>query len=245
MKSLAGSVLTTILALSSLLASPPACAADELGPDSTGASAPTPVPEAPTTVTRIAPEPTPGPSLRPTPLLKLSYERRSAGNVDGSALPLEALHLDLFAISRPWLRLGVETEAGRGTATMSGATASVRYGLLGLNAGLQIPGRITPFVEGHLSGGVLEGSLDGTLTIPGTNVSVSGVSAATWMYARGVEAGLELYALGPFCVFGSLGWTRTTWGSADYEAMVANLAAGLKFKDVTHDSLIMKLGVGF
>jgi len=181
----------------------------------------------------------------PTPRLKLSYERLSAGNVDGTGMPLEALHLDMYAWSWQWLRLGVDAEAGRGHATLSGASASVKYGLLGVDAGVQIPGRVTPFFEGRLAAGVLGGTLDGALTIPGTTATVSGVSAATWMYARGLDAGVELYALGPTYVSLGLGWIRTTWGSASYDAMVASRGgAGLTFKDVTHDSFFFKIGVG-
>ncbi|HVZ74510.1 MAG TPA: hypothetical protein VHJ20_19145 [Polyangia bacterium] len=243
MKHLAGSVSTTILALA--LAAPAARAADVLGPDTVATSPQAPLNETPTTVTRAAPEPAPSTPLRPRPVLKLSYERLSMGNTDGSAVPLEALHLDLYAISRPWFRIGVETEAGRGSATMYGAAASLKYGLLGLDLGFQVPARVTPFVEGHLAGGVLEGKLDGAVAIPGTGVSITGASAATWMVSRGVDAGVELYALGPVYVFGALGWTRNTWGNADYTAMLANASAGLKFKDVTHDSLTFKIGLGF
>src|SRR5450432_879149 len=107
----------------------------------------------------------------PTPRLKISYERFAAGNVDGSALPIEALHVDMYALSWRWLRGGVEAEAGRGKATLNLGAASVKYGLIGVNAGVQLPGRITPFVEGHLDGGVLAGHLDDAVVIPGTTVS--------------------------------------------------------------------------
>jgi hypothetical protein len=193
---------------------------------------------------RTAPPPSRA-AERPTPRLKLSYERFSAGNVDGTGMPLEALHLDMYALSWRWLRLGVDAEAGRGHAKLSGASASVKYGLLGANAGVQMPGRVTPFFEGRLAAGILGGTLDGALTIPGTTATVSGVSAATWMYARGLDAGVELYALGPSYVSLGLGWIRTTWGSASYDAMVASRGgAGLTFKDVTHDSFLFKVGVG-
>jgi hypothetical protein len=193
--------------------------------------------------TRAAPAPPPA-ADHPTPRLKLSYERFSAGNVDGTAVPLEALHLDTYFLSWRWLRAGVEAELGRGQARLYGAAASLKYGLVGLNAGLQLPGRVTPFFEGRLDAGVLAGSLDGTLTIPGTTTTVSGVSAATYLYARGLDAGVEVYALGRAYLSLSLGWLRTTWGSAEYEAMIANQSAGLRFKNVTHDSLLFKLGLG-
>jgi hypothetical protein len=141
--------------------------------------------------------PTPArPEDHPTPRLKLSYERFSAGNVDGSAVPLEALHLDTYFLSWRWLRAGFEAEAGRGHANLYGGAASLKYGTLGLNAGLQLPGRVTPFLEGRADAGVLAGSLDGPVMIPGTTATVSGGGAATYLYARGLDAGVEVYTLG-------------------------------------------------
>ena len=174
-----------------------------------------------------------------TPKLKLSYERFAVGSPSGGTVPLEALHLDMYTLSWRWLRAGVEAEAGRGQAKFMDAATSLKYGLLGVNGGLQLPGRVTPFLEGRLAGGVLAGTIDGALTIPGTTVSVSGASAATWMYARGLDAGIEVYTVGRAYVSASLGWVRTTWRSADYE-----MSSGLAFKDVTQDSLLLKLGLG-
>lgn len=194
-------------------------------------------------VERAAPLPEPT-FEHPTPRLALSYERFSAGNVDGTAVPLEALHLDAYLLSWRWLRAGVEAEAGRGHATLYGGSASLAYGMLGLDAGLQLPGRVTPFVEGRLDGGVLHGSLEGALMIPGTTATVSGLTAATYLYARGLDAGVDVYAIGRAYLTLSLGWLRTTWGSADYESKIANASAGLTFKDVTHDSFVFKAGLG-
>jgi hypothetical protein len=175
-----------------------------------------------------------------TPRLKVSYERFAAGNVDGSALPIEALHVDMYALSWRWLRGGVEAEAGRGNATLNLGAASVKYGMVGVNAGVQLPGRVTPFLEGHLDAGVLAGRLDGAVVIPGTTVSVDGASAATWIYGRGIDGGVEVYALGRSYVTASLGWIRTTWGSADLN----DTSSGIEFRDVTHDSYLLKLGLG-
>jgi hypothetical protein len=203
-----------------------------------------PLSSQPEGLTRQAPPPV-DVSDHPTPRLKLSYERYSAGNVDGSAMPLEALQLDMYALSWRYVRGGLDFEAGRGHALLSGATASVKYGLLGANFGLQIPGRITPFIEGRIAGGVLGGTLDGPLAIPGTTIAVSGVSAATWMWARGVDAGTEIYLLGRSYLSLGVGWVRTSWGSASYESMVSSVSgAGIKFQSVNHDSFLLKVGLG-
>jgi hypothetical protein len=185
------------------------------------------------------------PEEHPTPRLKLSYERYSAGNIDGSAMPLEALHLDMYALSWRWLRGGLDLEGGRGHAKLGDATASVKYGLLGANAGFQLPGRVTPFVEGRLAAGVLGGTLDGSLTIPGSSFVVSDASVATWMYASGVDAGTEIYFAGRAYVSLAVGWIRTTWGSATSDAMIASMdGGGLRLQDVKHDSVLFKAGLG-
>jgi hypothetical protein len=194
-----------------------------------------------TTVARRAPQAEP--PFRPTPILKLSYARWSLGNNNGAEIPLEALHLDTFSLSRPWVRLGFSAEVGRGGTSFGGAAASVRYGLLGVDLGVQIPGRITPFLQGHLAGGVLSPKLDGTLSVPGTGVSVTGASAATWIYTRGLEVGFELHPLGPFLAWTSVGWISSTWQSADYQAIVKSQT--LELEAVTHDSVLFKMGVGF
>jgi hypothetical protein len=199
--------------------------------------------EAQPTIVREAPAPAPV-VARPTPRLKLSYERLSAGNIDGSAVPLEALHLDLYPLSWRFLRGGVEAEAGRGHARLADASASVKYGLVGLNAGLQYPARVTPFVEGRAAAGALGGTLDGTVTIPGSTATVSDVSAVTWMYATGLDAGAEVYFAGRAYVSLGLGWVRTTWGAARYDSTAASAGSSLKLENVQHDSLLLKAGLG-
>jgi hypothetical protein len=192
---------------------------------------------------RRAPPPAPR-EEHPTPRLQLSYQRFNAGNVDGSAVPLEALHLDMYFLSWDWLRAGIEAEAGRGHATLYGGDASLKYGMLGLNAGLQLPGRVTPFLEGRLDGGVLAGQIDGPLMIPGTTATVSNFSAATYIYTRGLDAGAAFYVVGRAYLSLSLGWLRSSWGTADYQAALAKSSSGLQLQNVTHDSLVFKIGLG-
>jgi hypothetical protein len=201
-----------------------------------------PVQAQPTIVTTAPP---PAPSFaRPTPRCKLSYQRLSAGNIDGSAVPLDALHLDVYALSWTFLRAGFEAEGGRGNAKLADASASVKYGLVGVNAGLQFPARVTPFVEGRAAAGALGATLDGTVTIPGSTSTVSNVSAVTWMYATGIDAGAEIYFAGRAYVSLGLGWVRTTWGAARYDSTVASMGGNLKLEDVRHDSLLFKAGLG-
>jgi len=213
---------------------PPAYAPDGDGPSVGPPVTPIEDPYA----SRRAPPPPP-PREHATPRLKLSYVRFSVGNGDGASVPLDAVHVDMYALSWRWLRSGVEVETGRGHAKIMGMETSLKYGTMGLNGGLQLPGRITPFVEGRLAVGVMAGTLDQDVTVPGTTVSVSGASAATWLYTRGIDAGAEVYTFGRAYVSTSLGWVRSTWRGADYST-----DSGVTFKDVGHDSYVVKLGLG-
>ncbi len=186
--------------------------------------------------------PASAPYVAPAPRLDLALTNFSISNGSTSTVPLTGLELDLYLISTSWLRGGLTLDAGRGNATVSGADVSARYGMLGVSAALQLPLRLAPFIQGNLAAGVLQGSLDGALSIPGTSVSLSGTSGATWIYTRGADVGVHLYAIGSLHLTASVGWVRSTWHAPD---TVAAEAGSLRFKDVTNDSLITKLGIGF
>ncbi len=195
-----------------------------------------------------APEPSPSyvtPYLAPAPRLDLSITSFSIGNGSAQAVPLQGLELDLYMLSSSWLRGGLTLAAGRGSGTISGADVGVRYGMLGMSAALQLPLRLAPFIQANLAGGVLEGNLDGALSIPGTSVSISSGTGATWIWTRGADVGVHLYVLGSLHLTASVGWVRSTWRAPDTAATVAAQSASLRFKDVTSDSLITKLGIGF
>ncbi len=96
------------------------------------------------------------------PRLKLSYRHFAITNLDGSQIPLDGAQLDAYLVSRRWLRIGLVLEGGGGSGSYSGYQANLDYGLVGLAAGVQIPGPITPFVEGRVIGGFLAGQVTGT-----------------------------------------------------------------------------------
>ena len=162
-------------------------------------------------------EPPPG-----SPRLKLSYRRFSISNLDLSHVPLSGAALD-------------------------GAGVDVRYGLIGLGAGLQYAAPVTPFVEGRLVGGILSGNIDGSLAVAAATSSPAaavGSSATTFMYGRGIDAGAEIFAIGRAYVSLSIGWLHTTWHGIDYAAVVENPSAHLRAKDLSADSFTFKLGIG-
>jgi hypothetical protein len=178
------------------------------------------------------------------PRLKLSYRRFAISNLDLTDVPLQGLQLDVYPLSRRWVRGGVELEAGTGRAALSGGAFNIRYGMLGLTGGFQYPARITPFVEGRLVGGIMGGNQDGDVTIPGTTVSISGISGTTWITGRGLDFGAELFAGGRAYISASIGWLHTTWGGVDYPAMLLDPSAGVRYKDLSNDSFTFKLGLG-
>lgn len=188
-------------------------------------------------------EPLAKPAAHPTPLLKLSLVRFQAGHPAGGTIALQSLHLDMYALSWRYLRLGVDVEGGLGHTKLGGAGTALHYGLVGASAGLQRPGRITPFLEARLAGGIMGGTLEDTVTIPGTSVTATGLSAATWMWAGGVDVGAELYVFGRSYLSLAVGWIHSAWRGADFGGMGAT-AQGLAFKDVTNDSLLFKVGFG-
>jgi hypothetical protein len=175
----------------------------------------------------------------PPPRLKLSYMGYGMGDGDGGTIPLQALHLDMYPLSWRYVRFGVEAEAGRGRGKVVGQSGSVNYGLLGVNLGLRLPRRISPFVEGRLAAGVLAARVDGAFMIPGTPISVNGATGATWMVTRGIDLGLEVYTFRRGFVSASVGWARTTWRTADFDVQDR-----VTFKNVSHDAFLFKIGLG-
>ena len=190
------------------------------------------------TVTPVAPE-----GNHPTlPRLKLSYVRYSIGNVDGSAVPLNGGHLDFYPITFPWVRGGFEVELGTGDAIFLANRATLIYGLLGLNAGVQWPAVVTPFIEGRIDTGVLYGHTDGAISF--ADSMLPSQQAATWMFTRGLDAGADFHVLGRSYVTVSLGWIRTTWGGGDFTMTINNTQAAVHIANVTYDSFLLKAGIG-
>jgi hypothetical protein len=182
------------------------------------------------------------PVAHEAPRLKVSYRLFSLAGLDGGAMWLHGAQLDAYVVSRRWLRIGLELEGGGGSASLAGTGAMLRYGLLGVTAGVQYPARVTPFVEGRFAGGVLSGALDGALTVGAT--TYTGSTATTWMYGGGLESGVEVYVYKRAYLSAALGWMHTTWHGVDVPAMMANPAAGMAYTDLAGDTVTLKIGGG-
>ena len=176
------------------------------------------------------------------PRLKASYRLFAISGLQGGHLWLDGAQVDAYALSRRWVRVGVELEGGGGGATFASTPVKLSYGLLGLNAGLQYPARVTPFIDGRFVGGVLSGQLQGDLTVAGTTYADK--SATTWMYGGGIETGIETYIYGRSYLSIAAGWMRSTWHGVDVLTMTQNPTGGMAYKNLTGDTLTLKIGVG-
>jgi len=172
------------------------------------------------------------------PRLKLSYRRFSVASLDGTSLWLDGGQLDVYMLSRRWIRLGLELEGGAAHASLSDNPIALFYGLFGLTLGFQYPARATPFLDGRAFAGVIGGRFDGAITIGGQ--SMMNATAATYIYGGGIDGGIELYTFGRAYLSMALGWVHTTWHAVD----LAKSQTAMVFKDCEGDSISVKVGVG-
>jgi hypothetical protein len=177
------------------------------------------------------------------PRLKLSYRRFAVAGLDTGRVPLDGGQLDVYLLSRRWVRLGLEIEGGSGHSSSPALTADLWYGLFGLTVGLQYPARVTPFIEGRAAAGVLGGTLSGQTTIAGTTVSAQGLDTATLCYLGGVEAGVELYALGRTYLTVALGWVHPVY--LGLSPLVIQATGAVRTTKVATDTFTFKVGLGF
>lgn len=186
------------------------------------------------------------PAPRPAhenPRLKLSYRGWSIGNLDGTQVPLKGGQLDVYPLSRRYVRLGIELEGGGGDASLAGAAASLWYGMVGLGAGFQYPARVTPFVEGRFAAGLLGGHYHGTVAAAGASMAVD-TTAATPMYVGGIDAGIELYTVGRLYLSAAVGWAHPVYAAPDLTAMQQNPGGGIQLRQLPADTFTFKLGIG-
>ena len=188
----------------------------------------------------------PASSAHPCPRLKMSVNGFAIANFDGEAVPLRGVHLDAYPLSERWMRGGFRFEAGTGHATAVGSSIALTYGLIGFSAGVQYPARVTPFLEGHWSGGVLSGRQQGSLTVGDT--TIRGASGTTWLYGGGLDLGTEFYVVGRAYVSVAVGWMHTTWGAPDLTARLQSQSApsqsGTPLVNMTSDSFLWRVGIG-
>jgi hypothetical protein len=177
------------------------------------------------------------------PRIKLSFRRFSINGPDGNAVMLDGGQLDAYLLSRRWIRLGLEAEGGRGSSDSATVTARLWYVLTGLTLGIQYPARVTPFVEGRAAVGALGGTLSGFATVASTSVSTTSVNAATLLYLGGIDAGIELYAVGRTYLTVALGWVHPVYYGIS--PIVLQSTGSVRTTKVAADVFTFKIGVGF
>jgi hypothetical protein len=170
-----------------------------------------------------------------TPSAKISYRSFVIPNLDGSDLRLHGGEVDIYALSYPYFRLGIDLELGgaKGTVRNNGQDMSTNawFLLAGLSVGLQYPWRVTPFIDGRFIAGFLGGD-------------VAGKNALTYLYAGGIDAGIEVYFWSHYYFSLAVGWIHPVYRGIDWTYQMANPMADPKFVTVQNDSFTFKIGIG-
>ena len=177
------------------------------------------------------------------PRIKLSFRQFSIKGPDGNPVTLDGGQLDAYPLSRRWVRLGLEAEAGHGATDTATVTADLWYVLTGLTLGIQYPARVTPFVEGRAALGALGGSLSGAATVASTTVTANGINAVTLVYLGGIDAGVEVYTIGRAYLTVAVGWAHPVYYGLS--AIALQTTGATRTTKVAADVFTFKLGVGF
>ncbi len=157
------------------------------------------------------------------PRFKLSYRRVWAASPDGGDLPFDVAELDFYPVSR-FVRFGLAGEFGYG-----GGNYGLWYFVTGASLGLQLPMRVTPFLEGRFVAGIIGGTF-------------MGQSAVSWIYEGGIDTGVEVYIARRFYVSAAIGWAHPVYGGVDVAALNENQT--VVRKDFGTDAFTFKVGLG-
>ena len=120
---------------------------------------------------------------------------------------------------------GLDTEVGVGTLY------SAWYVTVGAVLGFQYPWRVTPFVEGRFTAGLI-------------GASYMGQSAVSYLYVGGIEGGAEFYLVSRFHVTASVGWAHPVFSGIDVDYVKAHPMLDPARKDFAADTFTFKIGLG-
>jgi hypothetical protein len=196
------------LARASAQPSPPRVAADEDDPKLARSASPR---------SRFHPD-------HQVPRFKLSYRRLTTAGLEGSPIGFNGGELDVYPASG-YLRFGLSAEGG------ASASYSAWYSMVGAALGFQYPWRVTPFVEGRFSAGLIGATL-------------MGQSAVSYIYVGGIDSGIELYLGGRFYLTAAAGWAHPVFRGVDVQQLLAYPTATPVLKDFAADTFTFKLGFG-
>jgi hypothetical protein len=223
--------LSFAVALALLLA--PSLHADEDDPKMTRAPALAPSPPAPAQLTDDEDDPKMSRAAAPVrrhwwepkhdvPRFKLAYRYLDLAGLAGGTQHFDAVGLSAYPVSS-LLRLGLEAEFAWG-----GGPYQMWLTTVGLAAGVQYPARVTPFLDGRFVAGVVGGT-------------VMSRSAVSWIYAGGIETGIELYYARRYFITLGIGWMHPVYGGIDVTMLKNGTAVVRNF---ANDTLTFKVGLG-
>jgi len=158
------------------------------------------------------------------PRVKIGYRRLVAAGLEGGDITFDAVGL-VFYPSSGILRFGLDTEVGFGDRYESWYLTS------GAVLGLQLPARVTPFVDVRFLAGLVGGSY-------------LGQTAVSYMYTAGIESGIELYCAGRFYLSAAIGWAHPVYSGIDVAYTRANPRLAPHRKEFENDSFTFKIGLG-
>lgn len=163
--------------------------------------------------------------LHGVPRVKLAYRRLTTAGLQNDTIDFNAVELDYYP-SSAYFRFGLQTTLGFGANPYSSWLFTV-----GATMGLQVPWRVTPFVEGRFAAGLI-------------GATFMGQNAISYIYAGGVEGGVELYLAGRFYLTASMGWAHPVFSGIDVASVRANPLLNPQRKDFAADTLTFKVGLG-
>jgi hypothetical protein len=156
------------------------------------------------------------------PRFKLAYRYLDLAGLSGGTQHFDAVGLSVYPLST-LLRLGLEGEFAWG-----GGPYQMWLTTLGLAAGFQYPARVTPFLDGRFVAGLVGGTIMGS-------------QAVSWLYAGGLETGIELYYARRYYVTLAVGWMHPVYGGIDVGAIKNG---SIIMRDFANDTLTFKVGLG-
>lgn len=170
--------------------------------------------------------PAPPRPRRPVPRFELAYRWLRAAGLEGPPTDFNVVELKYFP-SSGYFRFGMSAEAGIGADLFSSWFLTA-----GASVGVQVPWRVTPFLDGRFSAGLLGGSY-------------LGHTAVSWVYMGGIEGGASVFLVGRFHLTAAVGWTRPVFSGIDVDALRENPLLAPKRKEFANDTVTVKVGLGF
>lgn len=175
----------------------------------------------------------PPPPRHPAPFMKIGYRRLGLKNLDTTAddFSVNAFELDLYPVSRDYLRVGSELVIGAASGILDGHSTTNWYTTSGWSLGFQYPWRVTPFVDFRFAAGLLGGE-------------VAGKTAITWTWQVGLEGGIELYIVDRTFVSVGFGWVRPTYRGFDLAKSKLFPTQDPDYQDFPTDTWTLRVSLG-